>query len=378
MKWKYLPVPRSQNTSGFSSLPDGGALNLPWKPTKMPLLTYGGNDGGAKTIPDGLPPEVGRRDAVELIGAERLVRVLKAVDPVVLEVEVARGRVERHTRRVPEARRDAGEAGDRGAETYFGHRDAVDRAALHGAGEQAAQPDRVRVLVVVRRGTDIEVELPRAGRRARRRARRHRVRLVLPDPGEREVQRANERVGRCRAVVHLEHDDPVFAVLRAHDEDHVSRDRETRPDADRVRVHQLPGAVGDAVVVGIGEAKELAGREPERTLPVGIARRDQDGAVRQPRQPVREVQSRGERGDPEVVRVDPWVAADCELRGGRIDRAGDESGDADGERDEGSDQTHGLRTPSDGDWPLPVLEANRLPNRECAKSDTFRAISAPG
>src|SRR2546421_10784195 len=53
MKWKYLPVPRSQNTSGFSSLPDGGALNLPWNPTKMPLFTYGGNDGGAKTIPEG-------------------------------------------------------------------------------------------------------------------------------------------------------------------------------------------------------------------------------------------------------------------------------------------------------------------------------------
>src|SRR5438105_15756423 len=53
MKWKYWPVPRSQKTSGFSSLPDGGAANLPWKPMNTPLFRYGGNDGGAKMIPGG-------------------------------------------------------------------------------------------------------------------------------------------------------------------------------------------------------------------------------------------------------------------------------------------------------------------------------------
>src|SRR5437867_3729510 len=63
------------------------------------------------------------------------------------------------------------------------------------------------VLVEVRRGTDVEVELPRAGRSPGSRARRHGVRLVLPDPGKREVQRADERVRRRGAVVHLQHDD---------------------------------------------------------------------------------------------------------------------------------------------------------------------------
>src|SRR5262249_24653579 len=50
---EVLPGALGQKTSGFSSLPEGGALNLPWKPMKTPLFTYGGNAGGAKTMPDG-------------------------------------------------------------------------------------------------------------------------------------------------------------------------------------------------------------------------------------------------------------------------------------------------------------------------------------
>ena len=260
--------------------------------------------------------------------------------------------MERHAGRVPETRRDLDEIRDRRAQTHLGHGDAVDRAPLHGAGEQSAQPDRVRVLIEVRRGTDVEVELPRAGRSPGSRARRHGVRLVLPDPGKREVQRADERVRRRGAVVHLQHDDSVGVVLRAHDEDHVSGDRETGPDADRIAVHELPGAIGDAVVVGIREAQELAGRKPVGAVPVWIARRDQDGAVRQARQPVREVQSRCERRDPEVVGIDSRIAADGERRGGGVGD-GDKRQDG-GQQQDGADQTHGSRSPLRSVWPLYV------------------------
>ena len=104
------------------------------------------------------------------------------------------------------------------------------------------------------------------------------------------------------------------------DEDQGAGHTDRGEDAGRVRVHDGPGAVGHAVAIGVHEPPQRAGRAE---VVGAIAGGHQERAVRQAHQAGREVEPGGERGDPEVVRVHPGVAADGELGGRGLD-GGDE------------------------------------------------------
>ena len=90
-------------------------------------------------------PEVGDRradlrcrDAIQLVGAPRLVAAVVAVDPVVGDIQVAARRVDRQAGRIPQAGGDAFQVRDNRSAVVVVKRDHVERVGQERAADQAA------------------------------------------------------------------------------------------------------------------------------------------------------------------------------------------------------------------------------------------------
>ena len=280
-----------------------------------------------------LDPHVGGRDALERVGTPGLVPAAGPVDAVVVQEQVARGGIDRQARRIAQSRGDLREIREDRSAAVVAERDLVDRVSLQGARHEAAGGDRpgrgvgdrvavgveedipLRVaLDAVELGADVEehIVVPRL---PRSRADGQPVGRVLPRRGEGEVDAADQGQGVGRGRADAEDIQPLLARLVAGDEDELAgltyRGERTR---EAVEQH-AGGAIRNAVAVSVDEPQEFARRVVVALRPaVGVADRDQHRAVGQGLHAVGVIQPAGERGHPEVGRVNNRVAPDGERR----------------------------------------------------------------